>query len=281
MKVMNVNIMSLDGTEFGEKIKSLLVGPQKSVIGKINTEFLNRAQQSEEFAETLNSFDLNIADGRGVLWAARYLSLPTSTNRFFRPFQAIYQMIYSGAAIVINPRFITYPIQENIPGVEAFKIMLNSAIETDTSVFFFGALQQDLDGAIVNIRKEYPKLKIAGTLNGFDYQKDKTIDPVSIINNTDAKLLFVPQGSPLQEYWIRDNFDKLKNITVAVGEGGTLAFLSGFYRRAPIWMQQLGLEWLFRLFTKSLTPQTGSRIKRVWNAVPVFIYEVVKWKIKK
>jgi N-acetylglucosaminyldiphosphoundecaprenol N-acetyl-beta-D-mannosaminyltransferase len=276
-----VTISSICSSELFKQIQIFCTGDKRLNIGKINTEFLVRSLRNEEFREALNNCDLNIADGRGVLWAARYLTLPISNSKLIRMFQAVWQMIYSGASIVLYPKFICWPISENIPGVDALKLMLMAAEETDSGVFFFGATQDDLDGAIRNIVQEFPKLKISGSLNGYDFQSDKTIDPVEIINKTEAKLLIVALGSPLQEYWIRDNMKKLINVRVAVGEGGSLAFLAGSLKRAPKWMQKIGIEWLWRLFTnKSLTHQTGSRLKRVWNAVPVFIFEVVKWKVR-
>lgn len=277
VNVLGCNLSKLD--------KSVLIGElvfiKRERVAKINTEFLSRSLKSDEFRNTLNSFDLNFADGVGVLWAAKYLSIPLTRIPILRQLQAIWQMIYAGAAIIFYPKYLRDPLPEAIPGVEALKIMLKAAGEKGAGVFFFGATQEDLDGAIKNIIAEFPTLKISGSLNGYDWQENKKINPVEIINNTDAKLLIVALGSPLQEYWIRDNFDKLKNVKVAVGEGGSLAFLSGTLKRPAGWINKIGLEWLWRLFmNRSLTHQTGSRLRRVWNSVPVFIFKTVNWKIK-
>jgi exopolysaccharide biosynthesis WecB/TagA/CpsF family protein len=264
-----------------QKLSKQLDFSEKLVISKTNTEFLQRSLRDKRFAKALNESDINLADGRGVLWAARYLTLPVVKNKFLRSIQAIWQVIYSGAAIVFYPKFINYPISESIPGVEALRLMLEAAERAKQGVFLFGATQNDLSLATENIKKDMPNLRVSGTLNGYDFQSDNSIDPVEIINKTDAKLLIVALGSPLQEYWIRGNMSKLTNVRVAVGEGGSLAFLAGTQKRAPRWANRIGLEWLWRLlFNKSLTHQTGSRLRRVWNAVPVFITAVVKWKIK-
>lgn len=277
MKLFEINIKPISGTDLSES----LAFDTSLRIAKINTEFLSRSLKSDEFRNTLNSFDLKFADGVGVLWAAKYLSLPLIKIPILRQCQALWQMAYTGAAIIFYPKYLRNPLPEAIPGVEALKIMLKSAEEKGAGAFFFGATQKDLDGAIKNIKNEFPKLKIEGSLNGYDWQEDNGVDPVSLINRTDAKLLIVALGSPLQEYWIRDNFDKLKNVKVAVGEGGSLAFLSGTLKRPPGWINKIGLEWLWRLFmNRSLTHQTGSRLRRVWNSVPVFIFKTVNWKIK-
>lgn len=249
-------------------------------ISKINTEFLQRALKDKNFREVLNSSDLNIVDGRGVLWAARCLTLPVVGNGFIRPIQAVLQMIYTGASIVFRPQFINHPIPEAIPGVEAFKLMMETAVNTSSGVFLFGSSQETLDLASANLKKEFPSLIISGSLNGYDYQKDSSIDVLGGINETDAKVLIVALGSPKQEYWINDNIKKLKNIQIAVGEGGTLDRIANPGQKSPKFINKIGLEWLWRtLFNKSKT-ETRNRFQRFWNAVPSFIYQVVKWKVK-
>jgi N-acetylglucosaminyldiphosphoundecaprenol N-acetyl-beta-D-mannosaminyltransferase len=280
-KLFGIKIEKISGDELQIEIKKFLLGKSKVKIAKVNSEFLLRAIKNKEFKDALNSFDMNFSDGIGVLWAAKYLSIPVVKNKLLRFAQAIWQMIYSGASLVFNPKFCRYPIPENIPGVDALMLMLKVASETKSGVFFFGATRGDLDSSIKGIKKRIPTLKVSGSMNGYDFQKMSSISPVDEINKTEAKLLIVALGSPLQEYWIQNNMEKLTSIRVAVGEGGSLAFLGGTFKRAPKWMEKIGLEWLWRLFVnKSLTHQTGSRLKRVWNAVPVFIYEVVKWKLK-
>ena len=72
-------------------------------------------------------------------------------------------------------------------------------------------------------------------------------------------------GSPKQEYWIRDNIEKLHSVKLAVAEGGSLDFLAGDFKRAPRWMINLGLEWLFRL---------GTEPRRLWpryREYPLFL----------
>lgn len=256
-------------------------GDRKYQIVKANSEFLCRALSDKKFMTAINNAEICFADGIGVLWAAKYLSLKLTPLSFIRPLQAVWQAFYTLIAIVLYPKYLKNPLPETIPGVEALKIMLKAAEEKSVGVFFFGATQNDLEKSITNIKRKFPNLKISGALNGYDWQRNKRINPVEIINQTDAKLLIVALGSPLQEYWIKDNFDKLKKVKVAVGEGGSLAFLAGTFKRAPKWLNKIGLEWLWRLFmNRSLTPQTGSRLKRVWNAVPVFIVKTIAWKVK-
>jgi len=247
-------------------------------IAKVNTEFLGRALKDEEFKNTLASFDLNIADGSGVLWAAKYLTIPLTKTPLLRQIQAIYQMVYSGASLVFYPRYVKNPIPERFSGVEAMLLMLGSVIKTNSSVYFLGAEKDVNEKARKVLAEKYPKLNIAGGKGGF-WESDEEV--IEEINASGAKLLIVALGSPKQEYWIRDHISKLTTVRVAVGEGGSLDFVAGSFKRAPKWMGKIGIEWLWRMFAnKNKTVGGGHRAKRVWQAVPVFIFTVVKMKLK-
>jgi N-acetylglucosaminyldiphosphoundecaprenol N-acetyl-beta-D-mannosaminyltransferase len=281
MKIFDIELDNFTEDELRNELTSLLSDDfNQTQVTKVNTEFLLRTLNDHAFSQLLNQSTICLVDGRGVQWAARYLTLPISNNWFFRPIQASWQMIYSGAAIILNPKFITNPVREVLPGVEALKLMFSVAEKDGVGVFIFGAPAQVLETAITNLKTEFPRLKVAGTLNGYDFQTDKSIDPVQIINGTDAKLLIVGLGNPKQEYWIHENLPKLTKVKVAVGEGGTLDRIANRAQLAPKWLNRIGLEWLWRLlFNKSRT-ETRSRWGRFWNSVPVFIYEIVKFKIR-
>lgn len=280
MKIFNTRVDNITKLELREFIKSSLSGSKKIKISKINAEFLQRTLNYDDFRNIINSSDVNLVDGRGVLWAARYLSLPMSRNRVFAPIQAIYQMIYSGLAIVFKPDFIKTPIKEAIPGVDAFDIMMKSAMEVGAGVYIFGASSDTLKIALQKIKKEYPKLIISGHMDGYGFnKKNSNIDPVAEINKTKAKLLIVALGSPTQEKWIYDNIDSLINIRVAVGEGGTLDRIANPRQKSPRFINEIGLEWLWRLFFNKSKTSTRGRFKRFVNSVPMFIFEIVKWKV--
>lgn len=282
IKVLKVDIAVTTQDQLNGEIKEALNG-ERIVISKVNSEFLLRSLEDREFSETLDKFDLNVADGIGVLWAAKYLSLPLKAKKLritnFKlliMIEAIWQMIYSGASLVFYPGYCRYPLPEVFRGVEMMYRMLDLAGKEGTPVYLFGAEANVLKKAVENIRHKYPDLEIAGSESGYDFNNQKVIDDINV---SGAKMLFVALSSPIQEYWIRDNVDKLKDIKVAVGEGGSFEFAAGTFKRAPKWMRMIGTEWLWRLFAnKSLTP-SGGRVRRVFRAVPVFVFNVVKFKL--
>lgn len=280
MNILKVKIDKFTKSQLRDYISSGFSASGKIKVYKINTEFIVRAQGDKKFFDVLNLSDKNIVDGRGIMWAARYLTLPIAKNAILRRLQAVWQMVYSGALIVFKPKFISYPISEAIPGIEAFRIMMQVASDEGASVFLFGGTQANLDMATKNLIKEFPNLIIAGSLNGYDYKTDNKIDPVAEINKTDARLLIVALGSPRQEFWIDENIDKLKNVRIAVGEGGTLDRIANPAQKAPRFINKIGLEWLWRTLLNRKKPDSENRLVKLWNSVPVFIYQVVKWKIK-
>lgn len=284
MKHKSVNILGtridcITKSDLIKRVSDSLLGGKKLKITKVNTEFLHRALHDSEYKKLLNSSDISIADGRGVLWVARFLTLPISSNKIIRPIQAVWQMIYSGASIMLKPKFTTYPIPEVMPGIEAFNMMMKAASDSKVGAFIFGAPQVILTQAVKNVAKSFPDLKISGSLNGYDFWKYDSIKPLDIINKTDARMLIVAMGSPKQERWIKDNMDKLKNVQVAVGEGGTLTRIAKPKQKAPRIVSKLGIEWLWRTLFNMSETASRNRFQRFWRAVPVFIFLAVKWKV--
>jgi N-acetylglucosaminyldiphosphoundecaprenol N-acetyl-beta-D-mannosaminyltransferase len=113
------------------------------------------------------------------------------------------------------------------------------------------------DAAAAKLQNLYPGLRIAGTyappMGPLDDAANAEI--VEIIRAAAPDLLFVALGAPRQDLWIREHMAQLQ-IPVAMGVGCTLDVLAGSIRRAPSWMQRLGLEWAFRL---------GQEPRRLWR----------------
>lgn len=273
--VLGTRIDAATRDAVAQEIVGRLREKNTSTVAKVNAEFLLRSLDDLDFQVYLSACDINIADGIGVLWAARFLTLSSTTIPVLRRVHVLWQAAYSLSSLLFYQEFCRNPIPERIPGVEALYLMLEAAQDADASVFFLGAEHEVNEKARRAIGNLYPRLNIAGGRDGY-FQDDAEV--VKEIDSSGAKLLIVALGSPKQEYWIRDHGGSLRTVAVAVGEGGSLDFVAGAFRRAPSWMQSAGLEWFWRLFMNRSKSPTGSRLKRVWNAVPVFIYHVVKWK---
>jgi N-acetylglucosaminyldiphosphoundecaprenol N-acetyl-beta-D-mannosaminyltransferase len=94
------------------------------------------------------------------------------------------------------------------------------------------------------------------------------------INDSNSDILLIAYSPPKQEQWLYENIQKL-NVKMAMGLGGTFDYIAGKQVLPPNFMHQMGLEWLWRLITQPW------RIKRIWNAVPVFIWKIYKYKYAK
>ena len=107
----------------------------------------------------------------------------------------------------------------------------------------YGAKEETIKKAKENLEIKFPNIQIVGTINGYEKDNDKII---KAINKSKADIVFVALGSPKQEYWITENMNKV-NAKIFQGVGGSFDVFSGNIKRAPKWMQKIGLEWLYRL----------------------------------
>lgn len=116
-----------------------------------------------------------------------------------------------------------------------------------------------------NLKKIFPNIKIIGVHDGYlDENSEREV--IEEINRLQPNVLFVATGAPRQEKWIYNNRNKLK-VDVATGQGGTFDYEAGRIKRAPVWIQKIGMEWLWRLI---LEP---SRIVRM-SVLPVYLVKL-------
>jgi len=153
--------------------------------------------------------------------------------------------VADGLPIIWLSKLIRKPLPERVTGIDLCHNLCALAAENGHSVYLLGASQKVLNKTKQQLLKESPRLIIAGTSHGYFHEEEapKQIDK---INQSGADLLFVAMGVPRQEYFLQDNLDKL-NIKLAIAIGGSFDVIAGFKKRAPLWMQKAGLEWLFRM----------------------------------
>jgi N-acetylglucosaminyldiphosphoundecaprenol N-acetyl-beta-D-mannosaminyltransferase len=172
-----------------------------------------RAQQDAAFRQVLWQADLCIPDGVGLLIAAQWLGRP---------------------------------LPQRVPGSELVYHLAELAAENRWRLFLLGAAEGVAEAAAVILQQQYPGLIIAGTYAGSpDPSENAAI--VQRINDSRADMLFVAYGAPRQDKWIARNKESLTAVRLAMGVGGSLDFITGRAVRAPRWLQNLGLEWFYRL----------------------------------
>lgn len=217
-----------------------------------NPEITLKALKDKQYTQILNESKLNIPDGTGILWAATYLSGPRSATSF----------VWTLIKAAIKPSSIKKILRERVTGTD---LMEQICYQSDKKIFLLGGGE----GVAEKAKAKFPKANIVGTFSGSPRKSD-TKTAVEKINNSQAEVLFIAFGAPNQEKWISENLSKMTSIKLAIGVGGAFNFHAGKLKRAPKWMQKLGLEWLFRLI---LQPK---RIVRIYNAVIKFPLTVYK-----
>ncbi len=182
------------------------------LVCTMNPEFIMAARGDVNFRHILQRADLCVADGAGLLWAARR----------------------QGASL---PGRIT--------GADGLPLLAQRAARHGWRLYLLGAAPGVAERAAAALCARFPGLQIAGTHSGGPAAAQED-DIVARVNASRADLLFVAWGAPLQEKWLARNLPRLQ-VGMAMGVGGTFDYLAGDVPRAPLWLRRRGLEWLFRL----------------------------------
>ncbi len=248
VNVLGVKIDNISFADAEERLISLVESKQHSIISTPNTEFIIRAQTDKEFLEILNTeSQLNLPDSYGVLWAARFLTLPAPKNTYLK---YIIVPIYWLLSLMFLPafsRFYHQPLQEKISGSDFIWSVAKVAAENKYRIFLFGGAATVAERAALKLQTDVYDLRIAGVDEG-DLSKPIS-EIIEAINHSRADILLVCLGSPVQERWLVENLHKTC-CKVGIGLGGTFDFVAKIVPRAPRWMQKSGLEWLYRLFVE-------------------------------
>ncbi|UTE77358.1 WecB/TagA/CpsF family glycosyltransferase [Rossellomorea sp. KS-H15a] len=229
---LGVDVCTLNYKQITSAIIEDIEQRKKSFIVAINPEKIMKAKQDESLRTLLNKADYQIPDGIGVILASR---------------------LKGGE------------IRERVTGIDLMLAICKEAELNGKSIFLYGAKPGIADAARVELEKQYPSLRIAGTLNG--YEKDEEVIK-NTINNANPDIIFVALGSPAQENWILSHMHELAP-SIYQGVGGSFDVISGRIKRAPEFYQKMGAEWLYRL------------LKEPWRwkrqlLLPKFLLEVMK-----
>jgi len=180
-------------------------------------------------------------------------------------------VIPDGAGVVWAADFLTEePALTRTPGIELVDEILQIADRDSLNIYLLGTTDEVLHDAIEEIKTRHKGLTISGFHNGF-FSDDDNDDVLKSISDSKAHILLVAMGVPMQEKWMHSNRDKLP-VKLMIGCGGSLDVMAGHVVRAPLWLQRLGLEWMWRVIREP------ARIKRIL-LLPVFSFEVFREKV--
>ncbi|MCG7545300.1 WecB/TagA/CpsF family glycosyltransferase [Pseudoalteromonas sp. MM17-2] len=177
----------------------------------VNVAKLVNMQRDAELADSVKACDIINIDGMGVVWGARACG---------------------------------HDIPERVAGVDLFHELLAMSAEQQFSVFLLGAKPEVVARTAEVVQKQNPQLNVAGYHHGYFWDDEQAV--VEKIKASGAQLLFVAITSPKKENFINRWQDQL-GVNFVMGVGGTFDVVAGKVKRAPKWMQNAGLEWLYRV----------------------------------
>jgi N-acetylglucosaminyldiphosphoundecaprenol N-acetyl-beta-D-mannosaminyltransferase len=176
-----------------------------------------------------------------------------------------------GASVVIASRFLKKPLPERVAGIDLMQRLIALSAMKDYSVYLLGAKQEIVEKTAKVLKNQYPNLKLKGIHNGYFTEADwKRIS--NELKEKKPDFVFVGITSPLKEYFI-EYLQEQGNDCVFMGVGGSFDVISGSIPRAPMWMQKINLEWLFRVIH-----EPRRLFKRYFIGNTAFVKAVLKEK---
>ena len=162
-------------------------------------------------------------------------------------------ILADGHPVVWASRLVGKPLPERVPGSDLVPKLFSVAKPAQPlRVFLLGAAPGVADRAAVNVERRWPAVKIVGTYSpplGFERDDDENRRILKFIAAAQPQVLVVGLGAPKQELWVHKYRQQIQTH-VALCVGATIDFLAGEKKRAPLWMQHIGLEWLHRMLSE-------------------------------
>jgi N-acetylglucosaminyldiphosphoundecaprenol N-acetyl-beta-D-mannosaminyltransferase len=232
--VLGINVHCVVERDVVDFVRERIRALEPTQIVTVNAEFVMIARKDSRFRSVLAGAQLATPDGAGVVWAARR----------------------KGATI-----------SRRVGGSDLIWSLSKQAAAEGQRVFMLGATEGVAASAARSLEAEIPGLIMAGTHSGSPSpaEEDSIVD---LVRRSGAHILFVAFGAPQQDLWIARNLTR-SGAVIGMGVGGSLDYLAGTARRAPVWMQERGLDWLWRLI------QQPWRWRRML-ALPQFAWAVLR-----
>lgn len=216
IKFMNTEIDNLTMKETLDEIDKLILKNDKSYVVTPNVDHIVMLETDVELKNIYRDASLILADGKPLLWISKWYKTP---------------------------------IKEKISGSDLFPLLCEMAAKKGYSMFFLGAAEGVAAKAAENLKKKYNGLEIVGTYSppyGFEKDEIESEKIIDMVKEAHPDILILGLGCPKQEKFVY-HYCKDLGVPISLGLGASLDFEAGNIRRAPKWMSNHGLEWLYRL----------------------------------
>lgn len=205
----------------------------------INAAKLVASVEDASLRNTINSCSIVTADGQSIVWASRFLG---------------------------------QPLPERVTGIDFMYAMVQAAVEKSYGIYLLGSTNEVLQSVVTQF--EARGARIVGSSDGFWRGTRSDEELVKEIAESQAHILFVALPSPMKEQFLAHNLSHL-NVNLLVGVGGSFDVVAGKTRRAPLWAQRAGFEWLFRMIQ-----EPRRMMKRYLVGNTKFVMYVLRQKYK-
>ena len=238
--ILNTKIDNLTMQETLQLVEETILDSKQLHHVVVNAAKMVAMQTDLKLRQSVNSCDLINADGQAVVWASRILG---------------------------------QPLKERVAGIDLMENLVELAHKKNYKIFFFGAKEEVVSRVVNNYKIKYSKGIIAGYRNGY-FKKEDELNIAKQISDSDADILFVAISSPTKENFLYDNKEALTGVNFIMGVGGSFDVVSGLVKRAPLWMQKIGMEWFYRF---------AQEPERMWKRYFIgnikFIWLVIKSRL--
>ena len=234
---LNIPINAITMKETVQEVEKAIIANKQIHHTVVNAGKIVAMQTNKELQKSVIEADIINVDGQAIVWAANLLG---------------------------------HKLPERVSGIDLMEGLVKRSFEKGYKCYFLGATEEVVT-KLVNIYKDqYSKDILAGYRNGY-FNKGEEESIAHQISESGANILFVAITSPEKEIFLNTYKKQLQNVNFIMGVGGSFDVISGKVKRAPLWMQSIGLEWLYRVIQEP---------KRMWKRYLVgntkFIWLVVK-----
>lgn len=216
IKFLNTEIDNLTGKEALCAIDHIIREERGAYVVTPNVDHIVQLETNGELRNAYQNARLRIADGKPLIWISRLYGTP---------------------------------LKEKISGADLFPRLCELASQKGYRMFFLGAAEGVAAKAAENLRRRYPGLQVTGVYSppvGFEKEEKEMRKIAYLIKEARPDILIVGLGCPKQELFMHRNCQNL-GVPISLGLGASFDFEAGKIRRAPKWMADHGLEWLFRI----------------------------------
>lgn len=241
INLMDVEFDNLSMKEAIDALTQDIAAGKRKKVYYVNADCFNKIVNDKNYLELLQKGDYILPDGIGVLLACKLIQVG---------------------------------LRENVNGTDMLPFICQMAVENNYSIYLFGAKSGVAALMRQKLTEVYPSLRIVGERHGYFSEESEEKEMIDEINLLKPDILLVALGVPAQEKWIDEHYDDL-SCHLMIGVGGLFDFYSGKIKRAPVWLREMGLEWIFRL---AMEPR--KKFKRYMIGNPSFLWQVLRWKRK-